>query len=301
MEVGKKEIKKEEAKEEKKVARPEGNSKLIGNFLIDKNSDNFLGRGSYAEVYLAKNIKTNTDAAVKIYKLESLQDEEDCRLLLREIEILKQIKGDQIVQMLDAVRSSHCIYVILEYCNDGELSSKMEDTMTEKDCLKVIKQIAQAFINLSHLALKTNDGKEVSVMHRDIKPANILFHNGKVKVADFGFAKMVQEIKKNELTKHTRLGTPYYMSPQILGYQPYSVKCDVWSTGVVLYECLFGKLPWKAPSEKLLLKQIETMPLLFVTKVAPDTQDLLKNMLQVKEEDRLDWQGILQHPALKHL
>ena len=90
-------------------------------------------------------------------------------------------------------------------------------------------------------------------MHRDIKPANILLHNGNVicylgfaKISDFGFARVVDDMEGQD--KFTLLGTPLYMTPQILDQKKFNSKCDIWSLGVMFYEMLYGCTPWNAKS-----------------------------------------------------
>ena len=79
-------------------------------------------------------------------------------------------------------------------------------------------------------------------MHRDIKPDNIKFFKGKPTLIDFGFACQLPNGEKTIL--HESVGTPSYMSPEMLQHKSYTYKSDIWSLGVVLYELLFGKLPW---------------------------------------------------------
>ena len=78
---------------------------------------------------------------------------------------------------------------------------------------------------------------EEHIMHRDIKPANIVYHDGNVKLLDFGFAAVLEDIEE-EILDH--LGTPLYMSPQILSRSSYSSKSDIWSLGVMLFEMVYG-------------------------------------------------------------
>jgi serine/threonine-protein kinase ULK/ATG1 len=94
---------------------------------------------------------------------------------------------------------------------------------------------------------------ENSVIHRDVKPENIMMHNGKLKIADFGFAKNV--ISSKHMQK-SMVGTPLYMAPQVLKREKYTSKCDIWALGVIFYEViilftqmLFGCLPWTGKSE----------------------------------------------------
>lgn len=87
-------------------------------------------------------------------------------------------------------------------------------------------------------------------MHRDLKPTNILLHEGVVKLADFGFCRPLKS--KDEMVQ-TMLGSPIYMAPEILRGYEYSLKADIWSLGVVLYELLFGYCPFE---EKTIAKLI---------------------------------------------
>lgn len=136
-------------------------------------------------------------------------------------------------------------------------------------------------------------------MHRDIKPENVFFHDGVLKVADFGFAKMIDESLKNIKIHHSLMGTPLYMAPQILNEEPYTSKCDVWSTGVLLDECIFGEVRWDGKSISNLYKNIKTQKLKFPAPIAYETKDLLTQMLQVDEVKRISWKEIKNHPAVE--
>jgi len=90
-----------------------------------------------------------------------------------------------------------------------------------------------------------------------MKPSNILMHNGTLKIADFGFCKMLAE---NQNTTQTIVGSPIYMAPEILKGYPYSIKADIWSMGVILFQMLYGYCPFEERSIHRLLTQIETKP-----------------------------------------
>lgn len=81
------------------------------------------------------------------------------------------------------------------------------------------------------------------IIHRDLKPANILLKNGKIKIADFGFAMKSSESKKYS---SYNVGSPIYMPPEALNDNKYSFKSDIWVIGVIIYELLTGRTPWKA-------------------------------------------------------
>lgn len=86
-------------------------------------------------------------------------------------------------------------------------------------------------------------------------------HKGVVKIADFGFARVVDSVDESEML--TFLGSPLYMAPQILGKEKFSSKCDVWSLGVTIYEILYGKPPYTAKSPPELLENIKKKKLEF--------------------------------------
>lgn len=94
-----------------------------------------------------------------------------------------------------------------------------------------------------------------------MKPANFLIHNGVVKISDFGFARAVEDL--SEPLVLTFLGSPLYMSPQILAKERFSSKCDIWSLGVTIYEILYGQTPFSAKNPKELLEKIRNEPLTF--------------------------------------
>lgn len=80
-----------------------------------------------------------------------------------------------------------------------------------------------------------------NIMHRDLKPSNILVHDGKIKLADFGFCKSLESHRD---LAHTMLGSPIYMAPEVLKGEIYTIKADIWSLGVVIYEMIFGFCPF---------------------------------------------------------
>lgn len=157
---------------------------------------------------------------------------------MREIEVLHQIKGEHVAQLLAFKRTLNNLYIFIEFCNGGDLENYLKKNvcMGEEKALGLIYQISKAFNTINNLEIKNASCYRVVFMHRDLKPANILFHDEKIKLADFGFAKLIDVAVTNVKINHTSLGTPLYMDPLILNDEPYTAKRDIWSVSIVLYE-----------------------------------------------------------------
>lgn len=195
----------------------------------------------------------------------------------------------------------------MDYCDGDSLEAKIDEKkqegeeFTEEEACSIIKQIAQVFLDVEKLQVVNPEGKQISMMHRDIKPANIMFHQGKVKLTDFGFAKTIEEVDKDIRYNHTMVGTPLYCPPQIFCGKNYSAKCDVWSTGIVFYELLFLTTPFRGGNAKELYQNIVKHDLSFPEDrtVKPEIEDLLSLMLQREENERPNWKQVIEHPALR--
>ncbi len=249
-----------------------------------------LGKGAFSEVYIATHPKTQQKFAAKIIPMALIQEDQTLlELINREITIQRKVTNEHVVHLLHVSKTANNLYLFTDLCEDGDLEHKINKKypFTEQEACLIIWQIAAAFTAMGN------------VMHRDIKPANILLCNGKAKVADFGFAKEISEAEKTLKKQHTLLGTPLYMSPQILREETYTAKCDVWSTGCLFYELLFGRVPWNGTSIQNLALNKRTQPLKFPKYVNENTKDLLTKMLKYDEGKRIGWKEVLEHPALR--
>ncbi len=129
------------------------------------------------------------------------------------------------------------MYLVMEYCEQDLAKYLKKNKCDEKTAIFILKQLVLGFREL------VNQG----IIHRDLKPANILVNSkGEFKLADFGFAKFVDHYDSKLL--YSIVGTPLYMSPQILNKSQYTTKSDIWSLGFIFYEMLTGTYPWMGVS-----------------------------------------------------
>ena len=125
-----------------------------------------------------------------------------------------------------------------------------------------------------------------SIIHRDLKPANIFLKNGEIKIADFGFAMKSVDGKKY---CSYNVGSPIYMPPEALNENKYSFKSDIWAIGVIFFEMLTGKTPWKAKTEKELGRMLNSVPIrkLLPKNISQSSENFLIRSLEIDYQARM--------------
>ena len=217
-----------------------------------------LGKGNYGSVYKVQHIKTKQYFAMKTISTFSCEKSSQTNFTLldsieNEIKILSQLNHPNITKLHCYFKSESTIYIIMELCDLGDLSSLIDMKRTKKQFFdeKEITTIMSQILNGLNYLHSNN------IIHRDIKTLNIfLNHNNTVKIGDFGVSKQLQQ---NALAT-TVVGTPYYLSPEICSGQKYNDKSDVWSLGVVLYELITLSKPFDANSQMGLVMKIVNEP-----------------------------------------
>ena len=140
-----------------------------------------VGQGAYGHVYEGEDKISKQKVAIKCIQRNQI-DRNDYlyHLLNSEIDIMKQVEHPNVIKFIDVIKSVHNYYLVLEYCDGGDLAEYVEShEMPEEKCVEFLKQIISGFKII----------RQRRIMHRDFKLENVLLHEGKVKIADFGFSK----------------------------------------------------------------------------------------------------------------
>ncbi|MCA9118831.1 MAG: protein kinase [Planctomycetales bacterium] len=210
-----------------------------------------IGHGGMGAVYKARQRGLDRTVALKILPPEVGQDPTFAERFSREARALARLSHPNIVAIHDSGNSGGLYYLLMEYVDGVNLREAIETKeLTPPEALAIVPQICEA-LQYAH---------DEGVVHRDIKPENILLDKkGRVKIADFGLARLLGQAADDfTLTAtHQVMGTPRYMAPeQIEGAHEVDHRADIYSLGVVFYEMLTGELPlgrFDAPSRKVQL------------------------------------------------
>uniref|UniRef100_A0A2A4K577 Serine/threonine-protein kinase ULK3 n=1 Tax=Heliothis virescens TaxID=7102 RepID=A0A2A4K577_HELVI len=253
-----------------------------------------LGSGSYSTVYKAyTKVGARSIVAIKCVDKSRVKNSGSAvDNLITEIRLLKTLTHPHIVHMKNFTWDDKNIYIIMEFCCGGDLSKYIHryGRVPEKQVLYFLQQLASALKFL----------REKGVVHMDLKPHNLLLHKGSdgkymLKVADFGFA---QHMTTDSL--RSVRGSPLYMAPEMLSGE-YDARVDLWSVGVIMYECLFGRAPYSSNTFKELVDKIQRQaPIEIPAKasISPGCRDLLLRLLQHDPNNRISYEEFFSNEYL---
>ncbi|CAG9766237.1 unnamed protein product [Ceutorhynchus assimilis] len=213
-----------------------------------------IGTGSYATVRWATSEKHDSaKVAVKIVSKFNAPADYLKKFLPREIEVVKGLKHPNLIRFLQAIETTHRVYIIMEFAENGSLLDiiRKDSYIDEHRSRKWFRQLVYG-IEYCH---------DRGVVHRDIKCENMLMDEGwNIKLSDFGFARGDMKQKNGQpILSQTFCGSYAYASPEVLRGIPYQPQySDVWSMGVVLFAMTFGRLPYDDSSYKELIKQVSS-------------------------------------------
>lgn len=211
---------------------------MIGKIFADRYKlIKILGTGGMADVYLGEDIMLNKLIAIKILKKELINNRESVRYFKNEAEVISHLSHQNIVEVYDVGMSEGNPYIVMEYVEGKTL----KDIIREKAPLSATFSIYVMEGVLSALIHSHKKG----VIHRDIKPHNIMINkSGEVKVMDFGIARITDQGTTMTITNDI-VGSVHYLSPEQASGAEITELSDVYSSGIVFYEMLTGRLPYE--------------------------------------------------------
>lgn len=270
---------------------------------------NMLGRGGFSEVFKALDLKEGVYVACKIHQLANNWSEEKKRNFIkhamREYEIHKSLRHPRIVRLVDIFEiDESCFCTVLEFCDGCDLDSYLRQhrVLGEKEARCITTQILSGLLYLSE--------QKRRIIHYDLKPGNILLRNCEVQITDFGLSKIMGESQTTrdgmELTSQGA-GTMWYLPPECFetgGGARISNKVDVWSTGVILFQMIYGKKPFghdQSQERMFVEKTVQKEHLRFPPK--PAVSDLAKEFMTLcltrNPNARPDARQLLSHPFIR--
>ena len=282
----------------------------IDNYILEKQ----LGEGSFGKVLETK-LATDPSKlfATKVYERKKIEGTPQFNYLTNECNILHELNHPNIVKLVDVKKTKNHYYIIMEYCNGGELADALEK-YKEKYGKPFSEELVQYFMRQIIDAFKYIHAN--GVIHRDIKLENILLNykteedknnlnlmNATAKIIDFGFA---CKISGNNLA-HTAVGSPLNAAPVILKKMTgesaklgYDQKADIWSLGSICYHMLIGKPIFDAEDMDDLISKVEKGSYKLPANLSREIVSFLNGMLQYEPKNRLTAEQLSNHEFLRN-
>ncbi|XP_050699949.1 3-phosphoinositide-dependent protein kinase 1-like isoform X2 [Eriocheir sinensis] len=261
-----------------------------------------IGEGSFSSVYLAKDIHTSQEYAVKVCDKEHIRRERKVQQIIREKDVMNILNDRWCVTAPFFVKLSYAfqdvakLYFVMTYCKNGELLNLIQ-RVGNFDREGARFYAAEMVRALEHL-------HSLSIIHRDLKPENILLDEQMhIKITDFGCAKILSAEEVEEATgpeeparggggggggrKSSFVGTAQYVSPELLSGKPCGPMADIWALGCILYQMVSGLPPFRSKSEYFIYQKIQKLEYEFPPGFCNDSRDLVTKLLVIEPEQRL--------------
>lgn len=260
-----------------------------------------IGTSSYSVIYLGRCICSKHEKITRSDKLVAIKKinfknltQSTTRMVLTEIKIIKEliIEGHpNIVEYYEVVDYQDVTYVVMEYCDGGDMSS-----------LLIGKQFKDVYLKyyFSQILAAINFLRKKKIIHCDMKPKNILLSSDKktLKLCDFGFARHIAQSKRT----NTVCGSPLYMAPELYKNDNYTESVDVWALGIILFEMVFGAHPFAKYNDIESLSQSIMQDDVILgenIEVSKNCLNLIQLMLKKRDSERITINDLFDHTWVK--
>ena len=241
-----------------------------------------LGGGVFGIVFKARKESIGKAYAIKFLKVDDPAVKRQVLHELEQVGLFAQVDHPNLVSIEDKGVVDGIPYIIMGYAGEETLKTRLEDgRLDTEDALRVFVQVARG-VQALH---------EHSLIHFDLKPANIFLKGDIARVGDYGLSKLICE---SRMSLSFGRGTPYYMAPEMLQRRG-DHRSDIYSLGVILYECLTGSVPFKGESEWEVLKGHEEKEVPWPADFDPAYRQIVARMLAKRPEERFESVQALLH------
>ncbi len=235
-----------------------------------------VGEGAASRVYLVEPEGGGDPVIAKVLLEELVRDEDSLARFLKEYEIVGRIKSDHVAKIFSYGFSDDGVYILMEYLSGGDVRTYFTERQVDQGrILMIFRQLMMALRDI-HAA---------GVVHRDLKPHNIMFRSdGGLAMVDFGIAKVLSEPTVTQ--QGTLLGTPLYMSPEMILGNPVDARSDLYGAGIVLYKMLAKRAPFEAGSAAEIMQMHVSAPAPALPRSHDEFQPLIDVLLAKQPDER---------------
>ena len=251
--------------------------------------DYCIGKGAFGEVWKVNHKKTNEIYVIKVLDKERSKLLKIIDHLNLEIEIMYKLHHPHIIQLINHFEDDDNFFMIMPYASRGQLYTllKQNTKFDQKMTSQFLREIISA-VKYLH---------EHNIIHRDIKPENILLdQNYRIKLCDFGWSNYCSPNEKRK----TFCGTREYISPEMIKKLPHDHRVDIWSIGVLLFECLAGYPPFTGANDSEVFRRINQLKIKWPIDFPPLAKNLVMKILKINPEERPSLDEILKHSWFNH-
>ncbi|KAI8591974.1 kinase-like domain-containing protein [Geranomyces variabilis] len=264
---------------------------------------NVIGSGSFGVI---RKVRRKSDG--KIFARKEIDyrkmSERERKQLVAEVNILRELRHPYIVRYFERHidRENSMIYIIMEYCEGGDLAAvvrkakKLGKRFSEDQIWNLLAQLLLALHECHHGA-SGKSGPHPPILHRDIKPDNVFLDSqNNAKLGDFGLSRLMD----GSDFARTYVGTPFYMSPELISESAYNAKSDIWALGCVVYELCTLEPPFQGKTQSQLAARIQRGVIEPLSRdYSRELFQFMREMLRVKHERRPCTTILLEHPRIR--